>query len=137
MKQELRMARCALFLIYGWFGVLKIFSVSPASPLVSALLERTMPFIPMNRFEPIFGLFELAIGCLFLFPRFTRYVLIITAAHLLMTVLPLLLLPHLVWTAPFIPTLEGQYIIKNVLIVVILLLLSREWQDKEGGRVAK
>jgi len=121
----LTFARWALFLVYFWFGVLKIFSVSPASPLVSALLEKALPGVPMSFFGPAFGLFELALAVLFVIPKLTKLSVALTFFHLFMTVLPLVVLPNLVWSGWFVPTLEGQYIIKNVLIVAILLILAK------------
>jgi putative oxidoreductase len=41
--------------------------------------------------------------------------------HVVLTLLPLLLLPGLTWQSPLVPTLEGQYIIKNLVILAAAL----------------
>ena len=115
----LQMARVAFFVVYFWFGILKVLAVSPASPLVDALLAVTMPHVAPATFNVLFGLFEMAIGTLFLFPKCDRVTLPVFVAHIAMTMLPLFLLPSLVWTAPFVPTLEGQYILKNLVLVAL------------------
>ncbi len=116
-----KIARSAIFLIFFWFGVLKVFGISPASPLVSALLSRTLTCIPAAIFLPVFGLFECAIGILFLFPKCTRLTICLIILHIATTFLPLVFLPSIAWTGPFVPTLEGQYIIKNVVILALVV----------------
>ncbi|MCC7436506.1 hypothetical protein IT402_01365, partial [Candidatus Nomurabacteria bacterium] len=37
--------------------------------------------------------------------------------HMVTTFLPLIFLPSIVWQSAFVPTLEGQYIIKNLVII--------------------
>ncbi len=115
----LQIARAAFFVVYFWFGVLKVVGVSPASPLVDALLAVTLPAVDPATFNVLFGLFEMAIGTLFLFPKCDRVTLPVFVAHIVMTTLPLFLLPSLVWTAPFVPTMEGQYILKNLVLVAL------------------
>lgn len=117
-------AKFALFLVYFWFGALKVIGASPASPLVLALLNLTMPFIAPETFLILFGLFEMLIGILFILPRMERPAIILIVLHLLTTIMPLFLLPSFVWTGFLIPTMEGQYIIKNVLIIALALTIT-------------
>ena len=111
------MSRFAIFLVYFWFGILKVLGFSPANPLVDALLARTMPWISFNEFIVLFGILEMLIGILFIFPRFTRLALLVLILHLVTTIMPLFVLTESTWSAFLVPTLEGQYIIKNILIV--------------------
>jgi len=113
----------ALFLVYAWFGALKVLGLSPASPLVLALLAKTMPGFPPQTFMPLFGLFEVTIGLLFLVPRAVRVTIALMAVHMCMVFLPLVLLPGMTWTGVFVPTLEGQYIIKNVVLLALALTI--------------
>jgi len=115
------MARIALFVVFFWFGILKVFGHSPASPLVSELLERTLPFMTFSTFMVLFGLYEMLIGILFLLPKTDRLVMPLLGFHMLTTFMPLALLPSTTWSAPFIPTIEGQYIIKNILIIALAI----------------
>jgi len=112
------LARFALFLVYAWFGALKIFDLSPATPLVQALFDQTLAsFVSFEMFNVAFGIFEVVIGLLFLIPRLEKLAVTMLGLHMIMTSLPLAILPSYVWLAPFVPTLEGQYIIKNILSI--------------------
>lgn len=113
------MSRFALFVVFFWFGILKLLGVSPASTLVLALLGKTLPFIAPALFMKLFAVFEMLIGILFLFPRVTKIALVLLGLHLITTIAPLILLPNMTWSSLFVPTLEGQYIIKNILIVAV------------------
>ena len=116
-RMSIWLERVALFLVYGWFGFLKIIFISPANLLVGSLLEKTLPFITFNQFIFWFGMFEVLIGVLFLLPKMEKIALSLLAVHLVTTFMPLIVLPSVTWQGWFIPTLEGQYIIKNILIV--------------------
>lgn len=116
-------ARFALFLVYFWFGILKVVAESPANPLVSDLLSKTMPFMSFDLFILLLGLFEVLIGISFLFPKFLKFSIAFLAIHMFTTLMPLILLPAVTWTSAFVPTLEGQYIIKNILIISIAMIL--------------
>lgn len=110
-------ARLALCIIFFWFGVLKIIGASPANPLVSDLLSVTLPFMSADQFIFSLGLYEMAIGIAFLVPRLERLAIFLLLPHLFVTAAPLWLLKPITWQSAFVPTLEGQYIIKNLLII--------------------
>ncbi|MFA6158749.1 MAG: hypothetical protein WC763_03975 [Candidatus Paceibacterota bacterium] len=112
-------SRFALFVVYVWFGTLKLVNESPANPLVAALLQKTLPFISFGEFIVILGLFEVAIGILFVMPKMERLALGLLVPHIMVTLAPLFLLPSTTWTGMLTPTLEGQYILKNILIVAL------------------
>ncbi len=117
-KHFVMLARFALFLVYGWFGILKVFDLSPATPLVHALFNQTLAsLLSFSVFSIAFGAFEVLIGILFLVPRFTKFALLLLAFHMITTILPIVILPSYTWSGWFVPTLEGQYIIKNILII--------------------
>lgn len=114
-------ARMAMFVIFFWFGVLKLFLLSPADEIVQSLMSVTIPAIPFSAFFPFLGGLEMLIGILFLIPKWTKFALPILLVHMFTTFGPLLLVPEAVWQAPFVPTLEGQYIIKNLALVALAL----------------
>jgi uncharacterized membrane protein YkgB len=118
-KYSRPMGRAAIFVVFFWFGLLKVIDASPANPLVANLLEKTMPFITFNAFIVLFGVFEMMIGILFLIPKAERVAILFLAIHMITTVLPLILLPSIAWSGFLIPTLEGQYIIKNLAIMAL------------------
>jgi uncharacterized membrane protein YkgB len=111
------LARFGLFIVFFWFGILKVIGLSPASPLVKSLFEAMFPIIPFSLFIVLFGLLEVIIGILFLIPRAERMVIPIMFFHMVTTILPLFLLTDVTWSGFLTPTLEGQYIIKNVVLV--------------------
>lgn len=129
-KINLSLSRFAIFLVYFWFGVLKVFGLSPASPLVLALLSRTLPFFPPTQFLILFGVFEMIIGLLFLWPKATKLALVLLGFHLITTILPLLMMPEFTWTRFFVPTMEGQYIIKNILIIALAINIASNLKQK-------
>jgi uncharacterized membrane protein YkgB len=118
------MARLALFVVFFWFGILKILHTSPANPLVEELLERTLPFISFNEFIIFFSLFEMLIGFVFLVPGWERLAIALLVPHMITTSLPLIFLPAITWQGYLTPTLEGQYIIKNLVIIALALGLA-------------
>ncbi len=117
-------ARVAIFIVFFWFGALKFLGLSPASPLAEALTERTigMEFFQLSFI--ILAVLECLIGILFLIPKATRIVLPLLLLHMAVVCSPLLLVPDLVWTNPFVPSLEGQYIIKNVVLVALAIAIA-------------
>jgi uncharacterized membrane protein YkgB len=118
-------ARVSLFVIFVWFGTLKILGVSPASELVQQLFLGTIGYwIPAFSFESfmiLFGAFEVLIGILFVIPKAERVAFILYCIHFITTTAPLLILPALIWTGFLVPTLEGQYIIKNLALLACAL----------------
>ena len=123
--------RLALFVVYFWFGLLKVVTDSPANPLVEALLKKTLPFVTFDHFIVGFGILEMVIGILFLFPRLTKWALLILLLHMATTIMPLFLLPAIAWQGWFVPTLEGQYMIKNLVIIALALsLLPESWNSR-------
>jgi len=120
----LAFSRFALFLVYFWFGLLKILESSPINPMVLELIEHIAPFINKEIFILFFGLFEVVIGGLFLLPFFDKLSLSLLAIHLSSSILPLFLMSEFTWQSFLVPTLEGQYILKNVLILSAALHIA-------------
>jgi uncharacterized membrane protein YkgB len=120
-----KFARLALLVIYVWFGALKLFNLSPANPLVGSLLERTLPFISFSTFIILLGIFEVLLGILFIIPnpKVTRVAKWLFWLHMVATTLPLVAVPAMAWQSFLVPTLEGQYIIKNLALMAIVLNL--------------
>ncbi len=117
-------SRFAIFVIYAWFGVLKLIGTSPANPLVDALLQKTIPGLSFSTFILALGIFEILIGLLFLFgwARWLTFGLFLV--HMIIATGPLILLPSIAWQSSYIPTLEGQYIIKNLALIALALNIT-------------
>ena len=116
-KVSIPFARFGLFVIFFWFGFLKIIGISPASGVEERLFESTVPFMSFSTFIILFGIFECLIGILFMIKGAERIVLPLLLIHMITTFGPLFFLTHETWQAFMIPTLEGQYIIKNLVII--------------------
>lgn len=110
-------ARFGLFVVFFWFGALKVFDLSPATPLVQNLFSHTIPFMSFSVFIVLFGLFEMLIGVLFLFKGYERVAIPLLFIHMVTTFMPLFLIRTETWSGFLVPTLEGQYIIKNLVII--------------------
>lgn len=117
-------ARLAIFVVYFWFGILKVVGASPANPLVASLLEKTMPFLTFDSFIVGFGIFEAVIGILFLFKKFDRLSILLFAIHMVMTTMVLVLLPAMAWDGFLVPSLEGQYVIKNIALIALVITIA-------------
>lgn len=113
--------RLALGVTFIWFGGLKPFGLSPAQDLVAATVYWSEPEIIV----PIIGLWEVAIGVCLLYPPLTRIGLALLALQMPGTFLPLVLLPEVCFTVfPLGLTLEGQYIVKNLVIIGSALIVG-------------
>ncbi len=111
------LARFGLFIIFFWFGLLKVIGLSPASGLVQSLFENTIPWMEFSTFLILFGLFEMLIGVLFLIRGVERIVIPLLFIHMITTFMPLFLLREETWSGLLVPTMEGQYIIKNIALI--------------------
>jgi uncharacterized membrane protein YkgB len=128
--------RLALGVIFIWFGGLKIFSASPADDLV----RRTVYWFNPDVFIPVLGLWEVVIGLCLLFKPLIRFGLLLLFFQLPGTFLPLLLLPEVCFVrVPFNLTMEGQYIVKNLLIIGAALVVggSMRAMKRDDVRLAR
>lgn len=115
------LARGALFTIFFYFGFLKLLDLSPAEGLAATLVTKT---VGPQYFQQLFlglAVFECLIGILFLIPRATRIVILLMLVHMTIVCSPLVLAPEAVWSAPLIPNLDGQYVIKNAALIVLAI----------------
>lgn len=114
-------ARIALFVVFFWFGILKVFGLSPASPLAEALTANTVGLEYFDLLFKLLAVVECIIGILFLIPKATRIVIPLLLIHMAIVCAPLVLVADKVWTGLLVPTLEGQYIIKNLVIIALAI----------------
>jgi len=118
--------RIPLFIIFFWFGFLKIINLSPAQNLVIDTVF-WMPFLSAENWTIVIGYWEVLIAIFFLFKRTTLIAMILLFLQMSGTFLPLVILPEVTFqnSNPFLPTLEGQYIIKNIIIIASALIIGR------------
>lgn len=112
-------ARVSLFVIFFYFGLLKIMGASPASELALGFAEKMGMGMYAHQLFILLACVECVIGVMMLFPKLTRITLFIMFTHMVLVSAPLLLYPEAVWSSPFVPNLEGQYIIKNIALVAL------------------
>jgi uncharacterized membrane protein YkgB len=115
-RNGLFILRMGLGVIFLWFGALKLFpGLSPAEDLV----RKTTYFVDPDWFIPVLALWEMGIGIgLIIGGRLMRLTLLLLFLQMPGTALPLVVLPEAVWTHfPYGLTLEGQYIIKNLVLI--------------------
>ena len=114
--------RVGLGIIFFWFGALKLEpGLSPAEDLV----RNTTSFVNPDWFIPLLAIWEMAIGLGLMTGKFMRITILLLFLQMPGTALPLVILPDAVWTKfPYGLTLEGQYIIKNIVLVSAGLVLG-------------
>lgn len=112
--------RFALGIVYLHFGILKFFpDLSPAEMLATQTVMRlSWSWLDANTARQLLAIYECGIGIGFLFGLAPRLMPFAFFAHMAATMVPLFVLPELVFKfAPFAPTLEGQYIFKNLVFM--------------------
>lgn len=123
--------KISLFIIYFWFGILKVLNISPAEALVNHLGEITIEyFINNSTFIFLFGIFECFIGLGFLFNKTLKIAFFALLLHMATTFLPMIFLPNDTWNSFLTPTLVGQYIIKNLAIISLSYYLFLNLKQK-------
>jgi uncharacterized membrane protein YphA (DoxX/SURF4 family) len=119
--------RVALGGVFLWFGFLKYFpGLSPAQTLALETIDSlTFGLMPSGLSLVLLATLECAIGLGLISGRFMRLTLLLLAFQMVGAASPLFLFPAGVFTElPYAPTLEGQYIIKNVVLASAGLVIG-------------
>ncbi|QSG14549.1 hypothetical protein [Halapricum desulfuricans] len=120
-RWSIPMLRASVGVVFIWFGALKVLDVSPAAELVAS----TVYVVPPEVFVPVLGVWEMLIGLFLLYRPLIRAGIFLLFLQLPGTFLPLVLLPEVVYTtAPYALTVEGQYIVKNLVIIGAALAIG-------------
>jgi len=116
----LPLLRISIGIIFFWFGILKFFEgLSPAEDLAIRTIS-ILTFHVISEKTIIYGLavWEVLVGIGLLFNIFIRETLLLLYLQMIGTFTPLFLFPSEVFHIfPVSFTLEGQYIVKNIVIV--------------------
>ncbi|WP_233131799.1 doxx family protein [Robiginitalea sediminis] len=118
-----------LGLVYLWFGALKFFpGLSPAEALAGSTIEvLTFGLIGPSLGLVLLALWEFAIGTLLITGICRKCALTAALLHIVLTFTPLFFFPELCFTEfPFGLTLVGQYIIKNVVFLGVMVAMYRK-----------
>ncbi|MDD2278575.1 MAG: hypothetical protein PHD06_05680 [Bacteroidales bacterium] len=126
-KHGLLLLRISIGIVFFWFGILKFFpGLSPAQDLAI----RTISLLTLNLISGktiIIGLasWEVLIGIGFLTGKYMKPILVLLFVQMAGTFAPAFFFPNEVFNAiPYAPTLEGQYIIKNIVIISAALVIG-------------
>ncbi|PWL39391.1 hypothetical protein DKG77_00705 [Flagellimonas aquimarina] len=126
---ESNLMAISIGVIYLWFGSLKFFpALSPAENLAkNTIHELTFGFISDSLSIILLAILEVGIGIFLLFNLWRRTIIIVALCHMTLTFTPLLLFPlESFQEPPLVPTLLGQYIGKNFVIVAALITMGKK-----------
>ena len=134
-KHGVTLLRWSIGVIFIWFGALKLVpGLSPADEIAT----ETAMALTFNLFSEDFvrgalAVLEIAIGAGLVFGRFLRLTLLLLFGQMAGTLTPLFLFPDQIWTDfPFVLTLEGQYIVKNAVLISAGIVIGA---TVRGGRL--
>ncbi len=126
-RYGITLLRISVGIVYLWFGVLKFFpALSPAEDLAARTISTlTFGLVGANISLPVLALWEVLIGLGLITGMFMRVTLLLLVLQMFGTITPLFLFPAETWTVfPIAPTLEGQYIIKNLVLVSAAIVIG-------------
>lgn len=128
--------RVALGVVFIWFGFLKFFpGLSPAQTLaIDTINVLTFGLVPAGAAIVLLASLECLIGLGLVSGKFMRLTLLLLAFQMLGAASPLAIFPGEAFTVfPYAPTLEGQYIIKNLVLVSAGIVIGA---TVRGGRLS-
>ena len=126
-RNGLSLLRISIGIVFVWFGVLKFFpGLSPAQDLaIRTITLLTFNLVPEILIINGLALWEVLIGVGLISGKFMRETLFLLFLQMIGTFSPIFLFPSEVFTEiPYAPTLEGQYIIKNIVIISAAIVLG-------------
>lgn len=128
-RKENTLLSIAIGIIYLWFGALKFFpELSTAEDLAKRTIQLlTFDIIPSTISVLILAFIEVVIGLCLIFNFYHKQIVKIAMVHLIFTFSPLFLFTEESFTISILtPTLLGQYIGKNLIIIAALFTLLKE-----------
>ncbi|GGK42718.1 hypothetical protein GCM10008955_40570 [Deinococcus malanensis] len=134
-QHGITLLRLSLGIIFFWFGVQKFFpGVSSAEGLATRTISvLTFGAVPPGVSLPVLAIWECAIGLGLLTGQFLRLTLLLLFAQMAGTFLPLVFFPQETFTVvPWVPNLEGQYIVKNLVLMSAGLVVGA---TARGGKL--
>jgi uncharacterized membrane protein YkgB len=130
-----RMLRIALGIIFTWFGLLKVIGQSPVANLVAD----TVFWVSPEYFVPLLGVWETAIGLGLFFSLALRLTLLLLWIQMIGTFSVLIVLPDIAFQRgnPFLLTTEGEFVIKNLVLIAGGLVVGRTVRRRHrSGRLS-
>lgn len=124
-KHGVRYLRYSLAVTFIWLGLLKPLGWSPVVELVT----NTAYWFDPSWFVPFLGWWEVLIGVCLLWKPAIRVGIFLMAVQMMGTLLPLVILPEVTWITFPALTLEGQYIVKNLVLISAALVVGSHVRD--------
>lgn len=119
--------RISVGVVFLWFGFLKFFpNLSPAEDLaIRTTRVLTFGLVPDEVAINVLAAWECLIGIGLLVGRFLRIIILLLFLQMVGAIAPLFIFPNDVFTyVPYAPTLEGQYILKNAIIISAAIVIG-------------
>ena len=129
--------RWSIGIIFIWFGALKLVpGMSPADQIATeTTMAVTFGLLSEDFARLALAFLELAIGIGLVTGWFLRLTLLLLFAQMAGTLTPLFIFPEQIWTTfPFVLTLEGQYIMKNAVLISAGFVIGA---TVRGGRLVE
>lgn len=134
MKNIVNLLRISLGIIFLWYGMLKFFpELSPAEDLAINTINWMFNGLISSEISiKLLALWEVLVGIGFILGVYTRYITILFLIHMVLTFLPLFIFPELSFTnAPYAFTIVGQYIVKNIVFILVGFLILKVEDEKK------
>ena len=126
------MLRVSLGVVFVWFGMLKILDLSPVADLVA----NTVYWFDRETFVTVLGVFEITVGTLLLLGRALRVTLMLLVLQMVGTFLTFVILPQVTFRDgnPFLLTVEGEFVVKNLVLISAALVVGTTVRRRSGRR---
>jgi putative oxidoreductase len=125
-RYSVELLRISLGLVFLGFGGLKFFpGLSPAADLAGETMEKlTLGLIPGGVGIVLVAMVETAIGFFLITGKYLRLGLALLGVAMVGILSPLVLLPDELFARPYEPTLEGQYVLKDIVLLAAGLVVA-------------
>ena len=132
--------RISIGIVFFWFGIQKFFpGVSSAEEIATRTVEvLSFGLVTSPYAMPILAAWEVLVGLGFLTGMFFRTIFVLLILQMVGTFAPLFLFPEITFAnVPWVPTLVGQYIIKNIIIITAAMVILANSHGKANSPCSK
>ncbi|GAB3105847.1 hypothetical protein GCM10027160_00660 [Streptomyces calidiresistens] len=137
-RHSITLLRVSVGLLFLWFGALKLV---PDASAAEEMASRTMSVITAGHVAPevslrALGTMEILIGAGLLTGLLLRLTLAVFLVHMAGTLVALVVLAGEMWQGTvLVPTLAGQYVLKNLVLITAGLAIAAHRPTTPGQRV--
>ncbi|WP_447008094.1 DoxX family membrane protein [Saccharothrix isguenensis] len=122
-RNQVPVQRSVIGVLYVWFGGMKVIpGLSPVDDLAGrAMSAMTMGLVKPSVSMPLLAVAEILIGIGLITGKLPRTTVVVALGHMAGIFLTVFVLPGEIWAAWGVPTLNGQYVLKNAVLVCALV----------------